>query len=169
MRTGPGEPTLNPSGLGLPPDIRRSESGELEVDFMDGRKERSAVSGAFAAALEEFEDEVRLRTLQTAPRQRLDHAITLVDSMLGALEHSNLTGTAPARGSLESAISALRRVTPVKCEIAPGAARSAGKLMDELFSIQQQLLALRAGPAWEWAYTEDERATPDRDALRAGA
>ncbi len=136
---------------------------------MESRKDRSAATGAFAAALEQFEDAVRLRLIRKAPRQRLNHAITLVDSMLGLLEYSNLTGRMPAPGSLESGLSALRRVTPVKCEIAVGAARSRAKLMDELFAVQQSLLAMRAGPAWEWAFADDESETADHGALQSRA
>jgi hypothetical protein len=141
----------------------------VEVALVEGQKDRSAASGAFAAALGQFEDAVKLRTVQTAPRQRLNRAITLVDSMLGLLEYFNLTGTEPARGSLESGILALRRVTPVRCDIGIGAARSPQKLMDELFTVQQSLLALRAGPAWEWAFRDDEREATDLGALQNGA
>jgi hypothetical protein len=140
----------------------------LEVHIVESRKHTSAAGGAFATALEQFEDAVRLRLIRTAPRQRLNHAITLVDSMLGLLESSNLTGTMPAPGSLESGLSALRRVTPVKCEIAVGAVRSRAKLMDELFAVQQSLLAMRAGPAWEWAFADDVRETTDQGALHTG-
>jgi hypothetical protein len=28
--------------------------------------------------------------------------------------------------------------------------------MNELFAVQQRLMAMRAGPAWEWAYTDEE-------------
>lgn len=136
---------------------------------MESWKDRSAATGAFALALEQFEDAVRLRLIRKAPRQRLNHAITLVDSMLGLLEYSNLTGRMPDPRSLESGLSALRRVTPVKCEIAVGAARSRAKLMDELFAVQQSLLAMRAGPAWEWAFADDERETADQGALQSGA
>lgn len=136
---------------------------------MESRKHNSTADGAFAAAVEQFEDALRLRTIRTAPRQRLNHAITLVDSMLGLLEYSNMTGTLPARDSLESGMAALRRVTPLRCEISVGSARSPQKLMDELFTVQQSLLALRAGPAWEWAFRDDERETKDEGAAENGA
>jgi hypothetical protein len=141
----------------------------VEIDLVQSRKDKSAATGAFATTLEQFEDAVRLRLTRSAPRQRLNHAITLVDSMLGVLEYSNLTGTAPDPSSLESGLSALRRVTPVKCEIAVGTVRSRAKLMDELFAVQQSLLAMRAGPAWEWAFADDERETTDQGALQTGA
>jgi len=141
----------------------------VEVDIVESRKDRSADTGAFAAAVEQFERALRLRTIRSAPRLRLNHAITLVDSMLGLLEYSNLTGTVPARGSLESGLSALRRVTPVKCEIVVDAARSPAKLMDQLFAVQQSLLTMRAGPAWEWAYSDDERETADQEPLQSEA
>jgi hypothetical protein len=141
----------------------------VEVQLVESRKHRSAATGAFATALEQFDAAVKLRLVHTAPRQRLNHAITLVDSILGLLEHSNLTGTVPDPRSIESGLSALRRVTPVKCEIAVGAARSRSKLMDELFTVQQSLLAMRAGPAWEWAYVDDEHEPTDRETQPRGA
>ncbi len=136
---------------------------------MESRKHRSVASGAFATAVQRFEDAVSLRLIQTAPRRRLNHAITLVDSILGLLEYSNMTGTMPARASLESGLSALRRVTPLNCEIAVGAARSPQKLMDQLFTVQQSLLAMRAGPAWEWAYGDEESETSDPRAEQSRA
>ncbi len=135
---------------------------------MESRKVRSADTGAFATALEQFEDAVRVRLVSTAPRQRLNHAITLVDSILGLLEYSNLTGSGPDPRSLESGLSALRRVTPVDCEIAVGGARSRAKLMDDLFAVQQSLLAMRAGPAWERAYVDEEHVSTDRGGLPSG-
>lgn len=136
---------------------------------MESRIHRSAASGSFATALEQFDAAVKLRLVHTAPRQRLNHAITLVDSILGLLEHSNLTGTVPDPRSIESGLSALRRVTPVKCEIAVGAARSRSRLMDELFTVQQSLLAMRAGPAWERAYVDDEHEATDLGTPPKGA
>ena len=77
--------------------------------------------------------------------------------MLGLLEQFNLSGSAPARGSLESGLAALRRVMPVKVAIGAVAASSPADLMNELFAVQQRLLAMRAGPAWQWAYVDEER------------
>ncbi|MEO8744059.1 MAG: hypothetical protein ABI334_07575 [Candidatus Dormiibacterota bacterium] len=127
-----------------------------------------AVTGPFAMAVEQTEDAVRLQTNATAPRKRLNLAITLIDSMLWMLEDVNVTGTVPAKGSVESTMWALRQVIPIECEIEVGAARSNEKLMDELFNVQQQLLVMRAGPAWMWAHTDDEHETADRVALHSG-
>jgi hypothetical protein len=66
-----------------------------------------------------------------------------------------LIGAVPTRRSLESGFSALRQVIPVKCEIKVAAGRSPEKLMDELFAIQQRLLAMRAGPDWELVYADE--------------
>ena len=117
------------------------------------------MKSGFERAAEQFEAASRLRMMQAAPRQRLNHAIMLVDSMLGLLEYFNMTGTTPALESLESGISALRRVTPVRCEIHLAAAGSPAKLMDELFTVQKSLLAMRAGSAWKWAFVDEERDT----------
>ena len=124
---------------------------------------------AFEVAAEQFQAAARLRTIRAAPRQRLNHAITIVDSMLAFLEQSNLTGTRPPQQSLESGISALRRVVPDKCAIPATAVRSPERLMDELFAIQQSLLKMRAGPAWAGAYRDEERASVDREALQERA
>lgn len=117
---------------------------------------RSGARGAYSAAGEQFEDAVRLRKLKTAPRQRLEYAITLIDAMVGKLEQLNLTGSALARGSLEVGISALRQLYPGTWEIRLRGARSTEKLMDELVEVQHELLAMRAGPEWELAGFDED-------------
>jgi hypothetical protein len=136
---------------------------------VSGSEDRSGVRGMFANAVQQSEDAVRLRTVETAPRQRLNRAIKLIDSMLGMLERCNLIGSVPARGSLESGISALHHAIPAECEIRLGAVHAPEKLMDELFAVQQRLLAMRAGPDWAWAYADEEPEPPDRWVLQNGA
>ena len=114
------------------------------------------MKGVFATAVEQFDRAVRIRKIATAPRERLNRAIRLIDSMIGLIEYCNLLGQPPAKKQLERGISVLRSVAPAPCAIEPAAARSPQRLMDELFAVQQQLLAMRAGPAWELAYNDDE-------------
>ena len=123
---------------------------------MSSREESFPLKGVFATAVEQFDRAVRTRKIETAPRERLNRAIQLIDSMIGLIEYSNLIGTSPAPKQLERGISVLRSVAPAPCTIEPGAARSPEKLMDELFAVQQQLLAMRAGPEWDWACIDDE-------------
>ncbi|TAN31754.1 hypothetical protein EPN29_11095 [bacterium] len=125
---------------------------------MDCRSEKSTINGPIAQAVAQIAETSKLRTLQKAPRQRLSRAITLVDSMLCSLEYLNLEGKAPAPGALASRIRSLRQAMPGECGIRIDPKCTPQRLMDELFNVQQQLLAMRAGPDWEWAYgeTEDE-------------
>ncbi len=136
---------------------------------MSGSEDKSAMRGMFATAVQQSEDAVRVRTVETAARRRLNRAIKLIDSMLGMLERCNLIGSVPARGTLESGISALHQAIPAECEIKVGAGHAPEKLMDELFAVQQRLLAMRAGPDWAWAYADEEPEPPDRWILQNGS
>ena len=133
------------------------------------REHQFDVTGPFAIAVAQTDAAVRLRTNAAAPRKRLNLAITLIDSMLWMLEDINVIGAPPAMQSVESTMWALRQVMPVECEIEVDGARSHEKLMEELFTVQQRLLMMRAGPEWTWAHTDDEPAARDKEVLNSGA
>jgi hypothetical protein len=123
--------------------------------LLDGQSDESPLGGSIARAAEQFEEARRLRTLMQAPRLRLNHAITVIDSIIGRLERQNLKGTVPAPEALESGVSEALRAT-AQLGISIGRGRSLEKVIDELFTVQQRLMAMRAGPGWEWAYADEE-------------
>ncbi len=79
----------------------------------------------------------------------------MIDSMIAMLERHNVRGTLPAPRVLESGISEVIRVT-AQFGISISRGRSHTKVMNELFAVQQRLMAMRAGPGWEWAYSDQE-------------
>jgi len=123
--------------------------------LLDGLSDNSAANGPIARAAEQIEEAMRQRTLEQAPRQRLNRAITVIDSIITMLERHNVKGTVPAPGILESGVSEVIRAT-AQFGISIGRGRSVKRVMDELFAIQQRLMAMRAGPDWEWAYVDEE-------------
>jgi hypothetical protein len=135
--------------------------------LLDGLSEKSPVGGSIAIAAEQFEEALKLRTLIQAPRLRLNHAITVIDSIIGRLERHNLKGTVPAPEALESGVSEALRAT-AQLGISIGRGRSLKKVMNELFTVQQRLMAMRAGPGWEWAYTDEEGKPTGRRISHAG-
>lgn len=123
---------------------------------MDCSWEKSPINGPIARAVAQREEAMRIRTLEKAPRQRLSRAITMIDSMIGSLEVLNLKGQALIPAVVESRFSSFLQAIAEQCDINMDSARSPEELMDELFTVQQELLARRAGPGWEWVYTDDE-------------
>lgn len=123
--------------------------------MLDSLSESSPVNGPIARAAEQIEEARRQRTLEQAPRQRLNRAITVIDSIITMLERHNVKGTVPAPGTLESGVSEVVRAT-AQFGISIGRGRSLKRVMDELFAVQQRLMAMRAGPDWEWAYVDEE-------------
>lgn len=120
------------------------------------------MSGPIARASAQIEEAWGLQKQKEAPRRRLNRTITLIDSILGSLEDLNLKGMAPVPGRMVSSISSLLHAIPSQYEISIVAARSTEELMDELLTVQQRLLAMRAGPSWEWAYADEECRSGDR-------
>lgn len=123
--------------------------------MLDSLPESSPVNGPIARAAEQIEEDMRQRTLEQAPRQRLNRAITVIDSIITMLERHNVKGTVPAPRALESGVSEVLRAT-AQFGISISRGRSLKKVMDELFAVQQRLMEMRAGPGWEWAYADDE-------------
>ncbi len=123
---------------------------------MDCSWEKSLINGPIARAVAQREEAMRIRTLEKAPRQRLSRAITMIDSMIGSLELLNLKGRASVPVAVESRFSSFLQAIATHCDINMDSARSPEELMDELFTVQQELLARRAGPGWEWAYLDEE-------------
>lgn len=121
----------------------------------------SSVNGPIARASEQFEEAMRQRTLEQAPRERLNRAITVIDSIITMLERHNVKGTVPAPRALESGVSEVIRAT-AQFGMSIGRGRSLKKVMDELFAVQQRLMAMRAGPGWEWAYSDEEGEPKDQ-------
>ncbi len=117
--------------------------------------ESSPANGPIARAAEQVEEASRRRTLEQGPRQRLNRAITLIDSMIAMLERHNMKGTLPTPRMLESGISEVIRATS-QFGIIVSRGRSHTHVMNELFAVQQRLMAMRAGPAWDWAYTDED-------------
>ena len=115
----------------------------------------SAANGPIARAAEQVEASTRQRLLKQAPRQRLNRAITIIDAMIAMLERHNVKGTLPPARVLESGISEVIHAT-AQLGISFSRGRSHTHVMNELFAVQQRLMAMRAGPAWEWAYTDEE-------------
>lgn len=120
------------------------------------------MSGPIARASAQIGEARRLHAQRGAPRQRLSRTITMIDSMISSLERLNLKGILPIPKALESGISSLLRAIPEPYEINMTSARSPEKLMDELYTVQQRLLAMRAGPSWEWVHADDECRSRDR-------
>jgi len=111
-------------------------------------------------AAKQLEESTRRRTFEQAPRERLNRAITVIDSMLAMLERHNVSGTVPAPRALQAGINAVLRSTE-QLEVSIGRGKSLITMMDELFAVQQRLMAMRAGPGWEWAYTDEEKEPGD--------
>lgn len=115
----------------------------------------SPEAGAIARAAEQLQEANLRHALKGAPRRHLDRAITLVDSMIALLEFHNLVGTPPPAGVLERNLSeviraAARRGVTITRE-------GSGRIrINDLFHVQRHLMAMRAGPGWEWAYDEDD-------------
>ncbi len=129
--------------------------------LLNSLSESSPASGPIARATEQAHEAMRQRTLEQAPRQRLNRAITVVDAMIAMLERHNVKGTLPAPRAVESGINEVLRATD-QLEISIGRGRSLKKVMDELFAVQQRLMAMRAGPGWEWAYADEENEPTDQ-------
>lgn len=115
--------------------------------------------GSIARAAEQLQEANRRHALEQAPRRRLDRAISLVDSMIALLEFHNLVGTPPPADVLEKGLSeviraAARRGLTITRE-------GSGRIrINELFHVQRRLMAMRAGPGWEWAYDEEDGESP---------
>ncbi len=135
--------------------------------MLDGLSENSSVGGSIARAAEQFEEALSLAHTQAAPRLRLNRAITVIDSIIGRLERHNLKGTVPAPEALESGVSEALRAT-AQLGISIGRGRSLKKVIDDLFTVQQRLMAMRAGPGWEWAYADEEGKPTGRRISHAG-
>lgn len=135
--------------------------------MLNSLSESSPANGPIARAAEQFEEAMRRRTLEQTPRQRLNRAITVVDGMIAMLERHNMKGTLPAPRAIESGINEVLRATE-QFEITIGRARSLKKVMDELFAVQQRLMAMRAGPDWEWAYADEDKEPTDQRIPQGG-
>ena len=131
--------------------------------LLNGPSESSPGIGAIARATEQLQEAARRRAIEQAPRQRLNRAITAVDSMIAMLERHNLKGTPPPARVLETGLSEVSRAT-AHLGISVGRGRSNRHVMGELFAVQKRLMAMRAGPGWEWAYEDEDgesRGEPD--------
>ncbi len=133
----------------------------------DSLPEKSPVDGSIARAAEQFEEAIRLRTLKQAPRLRLNRAIAVIDSIIGRLERHNLKGTGLGPEAVESGVSEALRAAAV-LGISIGRGRSLKKVMDELFTVQQRLMAMRAGPGWDWVYADEATKPTGRRISHAG-
>jgi len=123
--------------------------------LLDVLSASSPANGAIARAREQVEEASRRRAIEQAPRARLNRAIAVIDSMIAMLERHNLKGTPPPARVLETGLSEVIRAT-AHLGISVGRGRSIRNLMNELFAAQKRLMAMRAGPGWEWAYEDED-------------
>lgn len=122
--------------------------------MLNSLSESSHADGPIARAAKQFEAATRQRTLEQATRHRLNRAITVIDSMIAMLERHNIKGTLPTPRVLETGVSEVIRATE-QLGINIGRGWSHKKVMNELFTVQHRLMAMRAGPDWEWAYADE--------------
>ena len=134
--------------------------------MLDVLSASSPANGAIARAREQVEAASRQRAIEQAPRARLNRAIAVIDSMVAMLERHNLKGTPPPARVLETGLSEVIRAT-AHLGISVNRGRSNRSLMNDLFAAQKRLMAMRAGPGWEWAY-EDEDGEPGEARIERG-
>ncbi|HUY73922.1 MAG TPA: hypothetical protein VMW11_05375 [Candidatus Dormibacteraeota bacterium] len=75
--------------------------------------------------------------------------------MIAMLERHNVRGTPPPARVLDTGLSEVVRAT-AHFGISFARGRSNRDVMNQLFAVQKRLLAMRAGPGWEWAYEDED-------------
>lgn len=114
------------------------------------------MTSGIAAAVGEMAQMRELELMRRQPRERLSQAINAIDGLLDSLERLNLGGRSQVPEGTELQMNLVLRLIPL--ELRPSSRlRPVRELIDDLYRVQERLLAQRCRPEWlELRNSEDE-------------
>lgn len=116
--------------------------------------DRPQATSGFTGALEEMAWEEERRYLATLARLRVENGIKKIDQLIEELELMNLANSKKVPAEWQPKLDELMPQLPFKCAEALQTGVSTVRLMDQLFTIQGQLLCMKTNRSPEMAQAD---------------